>query len=191
MASIGQLITAVSEVSGVDAASVKLIARYLREAGHIAQQSTGGGAARMTYSDAAALLIGVNASSLAKDAVSAVDEVSALPLNYITDLSKQHSNYSSIYKIVSGAPSFRIALERLIEFHGSDNDVSTVFDFRRPATEVGIGIWIEGSDDLLNARIAIAVFRPENYKGQIIKDRIINVRMTEVTLRSVAKALAS
>lgn len=73
MASIGKLIQAVALVEGLDESSVKLIARYAREGGYISQASSGSGAARMTPTDAANLLIAVNATSLAKDAVTAIE----------------------------------------------------------------------------------------------------------------------
>lgn len=68
MASIGKLVAAIAVAEGMDEGSVKLIARYAREAGFISQGTYGPGAAKMTSKDAANLLIAVNASALAKDA---------------------------------------------------------------------------------------------------------------------------
>ncbi|MFD6316887.1 hypothetical protein [Methylorubrum thiocyanatum] len=184
------MIATVADVSGVDASSVKLIARYLREAGHIGQQSSGAGAAKMAVSDAAALLIGMNAASLAKDAVNAADEIGRLPLEYLTTLDKAHQRYADLHVHLADSANFFDALSYLLDFHGSDNDVSTVLEFRRPAVQISLALWVEGSDDL-NDRIAAAVYKPKTYNKDIIKDRILNVRITEKTLRAVANTLAN
>ncbi|GJE46948.1 hypothetical protein AEGHOMDF_6157 [Methylobacterium soli] len=56
----------------MDDVQVGWIARHLREAGLISQGGRGRGGAQMSTADAANLLIGVNASTSAKDAVAAV-----------------------------------------------------------------------------------------------------------------------
>jgi hypothetical protein len=143
----------------------------------------------MTVSDAAALLIGMNAASLAKDAVNAVNEIGRLPLEYLTTLDKAHQRYSDLHAHLADCTSFFDVLSYLLEVHGSDNDVSTVLEFRRPAVQISLALWVEGSDDL-NDRIAAAVYKPKNYNNSDIKDRILHVRITEKTLRAVAKTLA-
>lgn len=68
MATLSELVQTVAEVEGIDPATVGLIARHLREGGLIASGGRGLSAARMTVTDAANLLIGVNATSSAVDA---------------------------------------------------------------------------------------------------------------------------
>jgi hypothetical protein len=68
MASIGELASIVAEAEGLDEATVSLIARYLREAGFIQKKGRGPSAATMVASDAANLLIAVNASTTAVEA---------------------------------------------------------------------------------------------------------------------------
>jgi hypothetical protein len=63
MASIGELASIVAEAEGLDEATVSLIARYLREAGFIQKKGRGPSAASMLTTDAANLLIAVNAST--------------------------------------------------------------------------------------------------------------------------------
>jgi hypothetical protein len=64
MASLGKLVAAIARAEGIDPDQVGRIARYLRENGLINMKGRGGSAAQMTASDAANLLIGVNASRI-------------------------------------------------------------------------------------------------------------------------------
>src|SRR5919109_1885851 len=73
MASIGRLVAAIAAAEGMDEGTVKIIARYCREAGHVSQGTHGPGAAKMTARDAANILIAVNASTTTRSAVAALD----------------------------------------------------------------------------------------------------------------------
>lgn len=68
MAILSDLVETIARVEGTDAATVGLIARYLREAGLIATHGRGPSAAKMRLTDASNLLIGVNATSGATNA---------------------------------------------------------------------------------------------------------------------------
>jgi hypothetical protein len=68
MATISELAGTIARAEGIDASTVALIARYLREAGFIQKKGRGPSAARMVVSDAANLLIAVNASTTAVEA---------------------------------------------------------------------------------------------------------------------------
>lgn len=72
MALLSALVKAIADVEGIDEVQVGWVARHLREAGLISQAGRGRGAAHMTSTDAANLLIGVNAAYSAKEAVAAV-----------------------------------------------------------------------------------------------------------------------
>jgi len=72
MATLEQLVEVVANREGMDPATVRLIARYVREAGLIRTGGRGLSAYQMEYTDAANLLIGVNASASAQDAPAAV-----------------------------------------------------------------------------------------------------------------------
>jgi hypothetical protein len=62
MARLSELVETIARVEGMDLATVRLIARNLREAGLITTSGRGPSAAKMTLADASNLLIAVNAS---------------------------------------------------------------------------------------------------------------------------------
>jgi hypothetical protein len=68
MATLSELVETLAEVEGIDPAAVAVIARSVREAGLITTGGRGLSAARMTYSDAANLMIAVNAAPTAREA---------------------------------------------------------------------------------------------------------------------------
>lgn len=68
MAILSDLVESIAEVEDIDPATIGLIARYIREAGLIATHGRGPSAAKMSATDAANLLIGVNATSTAVEA---------------------------------------------------------------------------------------------------------------------------
>jgi hypothetical protein len=72
MAVLSELVNTVAKVTGVDRASVTLIARYAREAGLIAMSGRGSSAATMGLTDAANLLIAVNTVKHASEVARAV-----------------------------------------------------------------------------------------------------------------------
>jgi hypothetical protein len=72
MATLTELIDTIAAVEGLERSTVNLVARYVREAGLITTHGRGTSAARMNITDAANLLIGVNATTAAKDAARTV-----------------------------------------------------------------------------------------------------------------------
>jgi hypothetical protein len=72
MATLSELVDAIAAVEGIDPATVTLIARYVREAGLISTGGRGPSAAAMGLSDAANLLIGVNATTTAAESARTV-----------------------------------------------------------------------------------------------------------------------
>jgi hypothetical protein len=72
MATLTQLVDTVAAVEGLEPSAVSLVARYVREAGLITTRGRGGSAARMNLTDAANLLIGVNATTTATNAAETV-----------------------------------------------------------------------------------------------------------------------
>lgn len=74
MALISDLVSAIAEVENLPEETVNLVARYTREAGYLSQGARGRNAPRATVTDAANLLIAVNASGcIVKDAPRAVE----------------------------------------------------------------------------------------------------------------------
>lgn len=72
MATLEQLVETVATREGMDPATVRLVARYVREAGLIGTGGRGLSAYQMGYADATNLLIGVNASASAREAPESV-----------------------------------------------------------------------------------------------------------------------
>jgi hypothetical protein len=88
MATIGELAATMAQAEGLDPSAVALIARYIREAGFIQKKGRGPAAAQMVVSDAANLLIAVNASTMAAEAHEVVPVYRELPA-YEWDVKKQ------------------------------------------------------------------------------------------------------
>jgi hypothetical protein len=82
MATLTELVEAVAKAEGVDPTTVALIARSVREAGLITTGGRGLSAARMTYRDAANLIIAVNAYQTADTAPNTVQVYRALQGRY-------------------------------------------------------------------------------------------------------------
>jgi hypothetical protein len=72
MATLSELVVAIAKVEDIDPATVGLIARQVREAKLITMSGRGPSAAKMSFTDAANLLIAVNATKHANEAVRAV-----------------------------------------------------------------------------------------------------------------------
>ncbi len=83
MATLSELADAVAAVEGIDPATVALIARYIREAGLISTGGRGPSAATMTLTDAANLLIGVNATTTAAEAARIVPTYRELEAHHV------------------------------------------------------------------------------------------------------------
>ncbi|WP_156453634.1 hypothetical protein [Methylobacterium sp. CCH5-D2] len=72
MALLSEMVQAVAGVEGIEPVSVGIFARHAREAGLITQGGRGRSAAKMSFKDAANLLIAVNGCALAKEVASGV-----------------------------------------------------------------------------------------------------------------------
>jgi hypothetical protein len=81
MATLSELVEVIAEVEGIDRATVALIGRYVREAGLIVKRGRGPSAAVMGLTDAANLLIAVNATRNAAQAADAVSSFRPLACN--------------------------------------------------------------------------------------------------------------
>lgn len=200
MASIGQLVRVVAETSGLDESSVKLIARYLREAGLIGQQSTGGGAARMTASDAASLLIAVNGSTAAKDAAHSVAEFWHLPLQ-----TTFHDEPTDDLKYVEReviADTFGDVLERVISLFMDEptglslpdefetaSSIRIRIEFERPGPEASIGFWTS-HDGGQNRICGISMHFGSHDAGSDV-DRNVSTKITHRTIGSVISTLSN
>src|SRR4051812_27564455 len=120
MAFFNDLVKAVAEAEGMELMTVRGIGLNVRDGGYIAKSGRGLSAARMTVRDAANLLIGVNASAMAKDAASAVEPYRSL---------SGHIGQPDPLKILQRDGDFGTCLERLLESF-THNDQSDVFSRR-------------------------------------------------------------
>lgn len=110
MALLSTLVKAIADVEGIDEVQVGWVARHLREAGHISQAGRGRGAAQMSSSDAANLLIGVNAATGAKNGAEAVSLYRSLPCGKANLL--KETRLSEAFKL---GQDFGRSLEVLLE----------------------------------------------------------------------------
>src|SRR5262245_1968147 len=78
MATLSDLVEVLAAVEGLDRSSVALNARLVREAGFIKTGGRGGSAAKMSVTDAANLIIAVNASKAVADSAKTVATYGAL-----------------------------------------------------------------------------------------------------------------
>jgi hypothetical protein len=87
MATLNELVQVIARVEGIDPATVTLIARVVREDGLIATGGRGPSAAQMGSSDAANLLIAVNATKQAQDAAHIVRFYrEMLPVEFLSEI---------------------------------------------------------------------------------------------------------
>lgn len=212
MASIGTLIRAIANIEGIDESSVKLISRYAREGGFISQASSGSGAARMTPTDAANLLIAVNATALAKDSVDAIRTYRPLvweSRKYIQDAQVEADREDPFRSIFRSRVTFSDAFEKLIlmavpvfrpiseleEVLNREN-LQIEIEFVRPVPSVSVTIFHhdptddpEEVDEYFDAEKGVFLSARTLLKPD--EDRTDRVRITERTILEVGKALAS
>jgi hypothetical protein len=108
MALLSTLVNVIAEVEDMDETYVSGVARYLREASLISQAGRGRGAAQMSVTDAANLLIAVNGSPTAKASPDTVQAFRSL-----TCSRPQEVTGADLLKLRTGAP-FGDFLEALI-----------------------------------------------------------------------------
>ena len=201
MASIGHLIRVVAEVSGLEEGSVKLIARYIREAGFIGQVSTGAGAARMTAKDAAALFIAVNGSGLAKDSAAAVEHFFPLPL-VKANPGQGSQELAYIVGQLEEAGSFGNALSRLIELYMPTKAGMSVFRQDPRTAAIKSSVRFERPDvrgliyldhleygDMDTMDFASLSFESEEERDDV--DREIVISISSISLFAIANLLAN
>lgn len=206
MALLSALVKAIADVEGLDEVQVGWIARHLREAGLISQAGRGRGAARMTARDAVNLLIAVNGSSGAKQAVDAVKSFSDLILvsngdfigndNWVADLDVN----DDIERAFTKGTSLPSSIEAILLAHIPNNDgviiannmAEFTIDFVRPVIECEI---LFGSFSNLHDQEIYqqAQFRNLYSLGQkmVQPDKVDSTIISSRTLEAVGKVLAT
>ena len=196
MGTLSGLVKAIAVVQGLDENQVLWIARYLREAGLITQGGRGRGGARMTVSDAANLLIGVNAPGAPKDSAALVQAFRDLDLTFdaLSDPDPDEWDASSEEVFRRGSP-FGPALEHVI----ADFIKSGTYPVSEELTRVTL------SGPLLNASIfcgapdaeragdvSISVqFSTDEMPGKNFPDQYVSKSFTDRTLSAVGQILAT
>lgn len=210
MALLSRLVKTVAEVEGVDEAYVAGVARYLREAGLLSQAGRGRGAAQMTPQDAVHLLIGLNASSMAKDAPEAVRSFKGLVVvENVVPLEDEdgHPYYEEddvIFALGTGKP-FDGALEALVRGYipiqdgrsrlekDWEDSVEVHVLFRRPIASATITIDDTSAPD--DKPEVLAITRFESRRSSVLtgrgRDRHDTASITDRTLREVGRVLAT
>jgi hypothetical protein len=202
MASIGQLVRVVAETSGLEESAVRLIARYAREAGLIDQRSTGGGAAKMTGMDAASLMIAVNGAAAAKDTAQAVHEFRSLKMQYEHPIETSHAELVQIAGRLCVAKHFGTMIAEMlnlcVEQEGRvlvENDdrpytIDIAVHFDRPEAQGSCFIYEQDRSSGIKKTIIHRVFGGNSANAQMI-DRKVSVSISQVTIREIAKVIAS
>lgn len=124
MALFRDLVATVAEAEGLSEMAVTGIGQYLRDAGFISKHGRGRAAAQMTSVDAANLLIGVNASDLAKNAVAAVAAYGDLK---IAHPEKNEIQHWAIARVFEKEVTLQEAIGILVEAFIPQQDGTTAF----------------------------------------------------------------
>jgi hypothetical protein len=133
MASIGKLVEAIARVGGRDEATVRLMARYAREAGYISQASYGPAAARMTARDAANLLVASTGADKAKYAAAAIYDFAPLPIMRGEVAKGLPANIQAAF---APGTTFVDALSRLIEASDQDGALLDLVAYSNAKVEI-------------------------------------------------------
>lgn len=140
MATLSELVDAISTVEGMDPATVTLMGRYIREGGFIATKGRGPSAADMTIEDATNLVIGVNAAKQASEAASAVaiygQLVAQEPLSKLARVSRKRFGTlaEGIGQLIRAAETGELPDEFLR--CGVSDELREAFHSRRVHTEI-------------------------------------------------------
>jgi hypothetical protein len=163
MATLSHLVETIAAVEGIDPATVALIARNIREADLISTGGRGTSAARMTLTDAANLLIGVNATRVAAEAVDAVRayrDLQAYEFHSLSDPSPESSLGrlgDTIEQLIeaSGAgklpdPFFEKGISLDMEETFSRGDVHIELKFRTLSPAASLRMWLLPGSDVVD-----------------------------------------
>lgn len=214
MALLSKLVSVIAEVEGIEESFVISAARYLREAGYITQAGRGRGAAHMQSKDAIALLIAVNASSIAKDAPAVLAEWSQFKWKD----ERKEIDYSSSGSVedwsteLSGwaiKPGYTLAMsmDRLLfhciplgdgpsslEKEAGDEGTFLSFSFYRPRkrVEFSYGYYWDHPEEPEGDTFEQGSFMPpDEISADAAGDRSDVVTITKTTLFAVGRALAN
>lgn len=211
MAFFNDLVRAIAAIEGMEEMAVRGIGLSVRDAGHITKGGRGLSAAKMTVKDAANLLIGVNASLVARDAGEIIQRYRDAVVTDRLGLMKHGAG--AVFEATELHQSFGNFIEAMIEAHmqvddisapiqnlidvdfsaaykqASDNKITeklrTEISFFKP--EPGVDVYFVG--DVIGQKYGQLWFMGKGYYSD--KDRKDATTITDKTLRAVAKILQS
>ena len=144
MATLSELVATVAAVEGIEPATVRLIARNIREAGLIATGGRGASAATMSPRDACNLIIAVNASGVIREAVQIVRSFRKLEIDEKEDGRPRRNFGGALETLIEGAINrslpFYLGVKvpnNISEAFGNDA-IEVEITFRRPKPEAHI-----------------------------------------------------
>lgn len=201
MALFRDLSRTIAEVEGLSEMTVTGVGQYLRDAGMISKHGRGRAAAQMTCEDAVNLLIGVNATALAKDAPEVVPRF--LRLADREDIHPIEANFldedaltRALYRPISAGR----CLVDLLKCYVPDqmgralmdgNSMSLSVTFSRPTPRISIVAFYESNDpEELDEPYAILDFYSESEDLIGTGDKRDKTTITEKTLAAVGRLLS-
>jgi hypothetical protein len=185
MATLTELVETVANVEGLDSASVRLIARLVREAGLVTTGGRGPSAGQMTVKDAANLLIAVNATGKVQEAAQTVRSFRRL---YDVKAGRRYRFGDALeqliqaiankrpweYLSVRGPPVFNEDYEQQIFIH---------IEFHRPNPQARIEVFTpEGTSNLFFRNKLWGEGRPKRLGD---RDEIISIHKS--TIRAIGE----
>ncbi|MHC2104128.1 hypothetical protein [Methylobacterium sp. CM6246] len=198
MALFRDLIRTIAEAEGISEMTVTGVGQYLRDAGLISKHGRGRAAAQMTIEDAVHLLIGVNASPLAKEAPNVVRSFSELcDVEEVYPIFDDGDNLSlALHKPKNAISCLRSILEL---YAGSDEDrgliaghnLTVTFRQPRPGLYLWLG-WQSNNDEEPDEPTCILQFNSQKRieeQDKVFGDRTDATTITEVTLSAVGKTV--
>jgi hypothetical protein len=214
MATLTELGEVISEVEGIDPARVAWIGRSLREAGLISKQGRGPSAAHMGWTDAANIVIGVNAARNPADATKAVQTYRRLrPQEYEIPVSEMRRDFTlgeAIEQLLMAAGSGELPRSFL---GGSENDITISkwlaagqlnvelrFRTDAPSTLLRLALRVDDADPELTATIPARLLLhfsprkardPPNARQDRSRDRREETTIGFRTLREVGRLIRS
>ncbi|WP_437872070.1 hypothetical protein ACSD7O_08045 [Methylorubrum extorquens] len=202
MAVLSTLVKALAEVEGLEETQVAWVGRYLREAGLVSSGGRGRGGAQMTVTDAANLLIGVNATSAAKEAVGAVVSIRDLTVaDEVFPISEDIKDDSRLSMALYQPQSAAACIENLIGCFTKQQGKEAALDevssphisisFSRPRTRVIIRVAdLATSDDETDDLYALLEFGGGQCLAERFADKADRTTITHRTLAALGRTLS-
>lgn len=200
MALFRDLVSTIAEAEGLSEMTVTGVGQYLRDAGKISKFGRGKSGAKMTTTDAATLLIGVNASELAKDAVQTVETYASLPLSdapHPYDLNDNMGGGEALKQVLHNPANAVECIAGLVRLCIPDrrespvlfllnNDIEVVF--HRPTPRIDVSVF-QKSPSRDRAFIGALIFSSANHVAA--GDRRVEIKISTATLRAVGSLLVT